>query len=194
MEKARTSYTNQQSPSNTSQRALQWTRSSVIPFKPSLFGQPRKQPSSSTLKDQCNINTEADLHLDQNILHRAMREEDSTLSERRSRCCFMLSIKYICWGVSDYLHTLKLHLLPSYTDTFPVSRSSPFSSSMSSHEARNRTPRAAEMPHYLVTYNWEKSIQDIFRSTRIWHNKSPIHALVSRLLGPSVPHHRCTSQ
>ena len=78
MEKARTRNTNQQSPSNFSQRALQLTQSSVILVKLSLVGQPRKEPSRSKLKDPCDINTEADIDLDQDILHRAMREEDRT--------------------------------------------------------------------------------------------------------------------
>ena len=84
MEKARTSYTNQQPPSNFSHRPLQLTRSSAILIKPSLISQPRKQPTRSKTKDQRDIITEADIDLNQSILHRALREEDNIESERRS--------------------------------------------------------------------------------------------------------------
>ena len=56
------------------------------PFaKPSLVSQARKQPSRSKLKDHYDINTEADMDLDLDILQRLMHDEESTRSERRSR-------------------------------------------------------------------------------------------------------------
>ena len=57
-----------------------------LPFaKPGSAGRPRKRPSRSKLKDHYDINTEADMDLDLDVLQHLMRDEEGTRSERRSR-------------------------------------------------------------------------------------------------------------
>ena len=78
-------FANQQFPTIPSQKTTPPMQNLGLLAKPSLGNQPRKQPSRSKLKDHYDINTEADIDLDMDILQRLMREEDSTRSERRSR-------------------------------------------------------------------------------------------------------------
>ncbi|CAF9919595.1 hypothetical protein IMSHALPRED_004666 [Imshaugia aleurites] len=83
--KARNMFTNQHSSLTSGHHVSPSTQTSIPLAKPSHVSQPRKQPSRSKLKDHYDINTEADMDLDLDVLQRLMRDEESTRSEKRSR-------------------------------------------------------------------------------------------------------------
>lgn len=61
------------------------TKAPNLFVRPSPVIDPTTRPSRSKLKDYYDIDTEADMDLDLDVLQRLMRDEESTRSERRSR-------------------------------------------------------------------------------------------------------------
>ena len=71
---------------NKSSSALSQVTSSIGHNSPcSVPRQPTKQPSRTKLKDHYDINTEADMDLDLDILQYLMRDDETTRSEMRGR-------------------------------------------------------------------------------------------------------------
>lgn len=85
MGKVRPRYSNQDFLPNSAHKTAPLMQNPGLLVKSSFIGQPRKQPSRSKLKDHYDINTEADVDLDFDVLQRLMREEDGTRSEWRGR-------------------------------------------------------------------------------------------------------------